>query len=131
MDGSAIKAENRQADVAAPTDLPAYRMRRLDPVLHYGDQPRSEAQARAEAAVNKLRKPAPVSACAVNVDWCWPGSDSKLVLEVDHDRFGNRTLVDVLDAQGHQFPFEAIELNGKSLEDVLVDYVRWLPELEG
>jgi hypothetical protein len=129
MDGSAIKqAENQQAGRDAPTDLPAVSLANSP----YLDQPiRSEAQARAEAAVNKLRKPAPVSACAVNVDWCWPGSNSKLVLEVDHDRFGNRTLVDVLDAQGHQFPFEAIELNGKSLEDVLVDYVRWLPELEG
>jgi hypothetical protein len=109
---------------------PAYRMRSLDPVLHYGDTPRTEAQARAERAVNKLRKPV-LSGRTVDHDWYFPGSNSKLVLEIDHDEYGQRFLNDVRDSSGQSFPYQDIELQGKSLEDVLVDFVRWLPELEG
>jgi hypothetical protein len=123
----AIKAAvNEQAGLTPTVDLPVVPLAN-SPFL---DRPlRSEEQARAERAVNRLRTP-PLSGRSVQIDWYFPGSNSKLLLEVDHDEFGGRSLIDVTDSRGEQFPYEDLELQGKPLADVLDDFVRDLPELE-
>lgn len=124
--GAIKQADNQQQGQEAPQDLAVVDF----PHSPYLAKPiRSEAEVQAERAVNRLRKPV-LSGRSVNVDWYWPGSDSKLVLEVDHDHFGSRYFIEVTDENGNQFPFEAIELNGKPLEDVLSDFLNGLPELE-
>jgi hypothetical protein len=57
------------------------------------------------------------------IAWAFPGTDSKLVIDVDFDAYGVPHINDVLDARRQPFPFDEIWYQGKPLEDVLIEYI--------
>lgn len=64
------------------------------------------------------------------VTWAFPGTDCRLILDIDFDDYGNPYLNDALDAARERFPFESVWFEGKPLEDVLTDFIRNTPEGE-
>lgn len=74
------------------------------------------------------RKP-PLLGNSVEVKWTFPGTDSVLRIEVAHGDCGNRYVNDVLDAAGNQFPWESLQYEGRSLVEVLEEFVRAQPDL--
>ena len=57
------------------------------------------------------------------IAWAFPGTDSKLLIDVDFDEYGVPHINDVLDAARQPFPFDEIWFRGKPLEDVLIEYI--------
>ena len=57
------------------------------------------------------------------VTWTFPGTDSRLVIDVDFDDYGVPHINEVLDANRQSFPFDEIWYQGKPLEDVLIEYI--------
>lgn len=69
------------------------------------------------------RRMRPVTARQREIAWAFPGTDSKLLIDVDFDEYGVPHINDVLDAARQPFPFDEIWFRGKPLEDVLIEYI--------
>lgn len=69
------------------------------------------------------RRGRPVTARQREIVWRFPGTDSKLIIDVDFDEYGVPYVNDVMDAAQQPFPFEEVWYRGKPLEDILIEYI--------
>jgi hypothetical protein len=69
------------------------------------------------------RRARPITARQREIAWAFPGTDSKLIVDVDFDEYGVPHINDVLDAAHQPFPFEEVWFQGKPLEDILIEYI--------
>jgi hypothetical protein len=69
------------------------------------------------------RRTRPITARQREITWAFPGTDCRLIVDVDFDEYGVPHINDVLDAAHQPFPFEEIWFQGKPLEDILIEYI--------